>query len=426
MKANSAAAFILPANPEYVRNNDVHYPFRQDTNLYYLTGFDEPESCLVLAPTGLESPAYQVVLFVRERVREREIWEGERYGVDRSAKIFGADLCFPIHELGKQLPGLLKHAESVHYSLGRDAETDRVVLRALEEQRSSQGRSGRGLLPLLDSRPVVGELRLRKGPEEADLLRRAGKVSALAHKTLMEQVRPGWNEFEVEALVNFTMRKNGSERLGYDSIIAGGRNATCLHYRANNEPLRDGDLLLVDAGGECDYYTADITRTFPVGRTFTSEQAQIYDIVLKAQKECVAMTRPGLTIEQLYDHAARVMMEGVEALGLLKVPAAKFISEAGHKALFPHGIGHWLGMDVHDSGIYKLGGAARKLEAGMCFTIEPGLYFQPDDAQWPEKYRGIGIRIEDDILVTPEGCEVLTAGAPKERAEIEALRAGSR
>ncbi|MGZ3708835.1 MAG: M24B family metallopeptidase, partial [Bdellovibrionota bacterium] len=300
---------------------------------------------------------------------------------------------------------------------------DRRVLGAIETHRRSLGRSGKALPPITDPNELVGEMRLFKSRDEVEILRRAGKVSSLAHKTAMKEIRPGMNEYEAEALIDYVFRKNGCQRVGYGSIVAGGKNSTCLHYRSNNEKLRDGDLLLIDAGGEMDYYTADITRTFPVGRKFSPAQAKAYDLVLKSQKEAVAMAKPGVTLPQIHKHVCNVLTEGMLSLGLLKGNRDELVKNLAYRRFYPHNTSHWLGMDVHDVGLYTKGGEPRAFEPGMCFTIEPGFYVQPTDRDAPAEFRDIGIRIEDDILITETGNENLTIDAPKEREEIEALRA---
>jgi Xaa-Pro aminopeptidase len=300
---------------------------------------------------------------------------------------------------------------------------DRRVLAALETFRRSLGRSGKSMAPIADPNELIGEMRLFKSAEEIETMRRACKITALAHKTAMKEVRPGMKEFEIEALIDYELRRNGCQRVGYGSIVAGGVNAACLHYRANNDVLRDKELLLVDAGGEFDYYTSDITRTFPIGRGFTSGQAKAYDLVLKAQKECIAMSKPGAKLPEIHRRAVDVLTDGMLSLGLLKGNHEELVKNSGYKRFYPHNTGHWLGIDVHDVGLYTRGGEPRQLETGMMFTIEPGFYVQPTDRDAPAEFRNIGIRIEDDILVTATGCEVMTKDAPKERAEIEALKA---
>lgn len=422
LKAHPGSVFILPANPEFIRNPDVHYPYRQESCFYYLSGFDEPETFLVIAPSKGRPGGHRMALFVRKRDKEREIWEGERYGIDGARGVFGADEAYLNEEFERRLPELLQGAERVYYRLGLNEATDRVVLSALENYRRGLGRSGSSLPPIVDPAGPIGEMRLFKSPEEIELLRKACSISARAHKIAMIETRTGSNEYELEALVDYSFRRGGCERIGYGSIVAGGRNACCLHYRANNEPLRDGELLLIDAGGEYDYYTADITRTFPVGGRFTDPQARIYDVVLSAQKEAISMARPGATLPAIHRRATEVLVEGLLRLGLMKGKPEELIQKSEHRRFYPHGTSHWLGMDVHDVGAYVKEGEPRRLEPDMVFTIEPGLYIQPADEGVPSEFRGIGVRIEDDILITADGCEVLTREAPKERAEIEALR----
>jgi Xaa-Pro aminopeptidase len=415
--ANPGAVFLFPSNEEILRNPDVSYPFRQESNFFYLSGFEEPESFLVLGADG------KTTLFVRRRDPEKEMWEGERYGIDGALRVFGADEAYPIEELDRRLPELLKGAERIFYRLGHHETTDRRVLSALEVHRRSLGRSGKALQPIADPNETVGEMRLFKSREEVEILRKACRYTALAHKAAMEQVKPGMNEFEVEALIDYSFRRQGCQRVGYGSIIAGGRNATCLHYRSNNEALKDGDLLLIDAGGELDYYTSDITRTFPVGRKFGAAQAKAYDLVLKSQLAAVGMAKPGAKLPEIHKRVCEILIDGLLSLGLLKGKPEEILSSGAFRRFYPHNTSHWLGMDVHDVGLYLRGGEARALEPGMCFTIEPGFYVQPGDTEAPAEYRDIGIRIEDDILVTEGGCEVLTRDVPKARDEIEALRA---
>jgi Xaa-Pro aminopeptidase len=420
-KTNPGAVFIFPANPEVLRNPDVYYAFRQESNFFYLSGFEEPEAFLVIAPSK-GSGTHKTVLFVRRRDPLKEMWEGERYGVEGALSVFAADEAYPIDEFDGKLPELLNGSEKIYYRLGLSEEVDRRVLGCLETYRRSLGRTGKTLSPIADPNETVGEMRLFKSAEEADLLRKACQITALTHKTAMKEVRPGMNEFEMEALIDYSFRKNGCQRVGYGSIVAGGKNAACLHYRANNEVLRDGDLLLIDAGGEYDYYTSDITRTFPIGKGFTKAQSVAYDLVLKAQKSCIDMSKPGAKLPDIHKHACEVITDGLLSMGLLKGKRDELVKSDGFKKFYPHGTGHWLGMDVHDVGLYQKDGKPREVEPGMCFTIEPGFYVQPADKDMAGEYQGLGIRIEDDILITKTGCEVLTKDAPKERAEIERLR----
>ncbi len=421
------AAFILPAAREMLRNPDVSFPFRQESNFYYLTGFEEPEAWLVLLPAAVTKGAgHKTIFFVRRRDPVMEIWEGERYGTEGALKIFGADEAYLTEEFERKLPELLKGVEKVYYRAHRDEEEDRIVMKALESHRRSHGRSGRPLLPIADPDTLLASMRVFKAPEEIEFMKKACAITAAAHKAAMQEAKPGVNEFEIEAFIDYQFRKQGAQRVGYGSIVAGGKNACCLHYRANNEVLRDGDLLLVDAGAEYNYYTSDITRTFPVGKSFSKPQTAIYELVLKAQTECIAMAKPGATQAQIHRHASEVLVEGALSLGLMKGKTEEIIASGQVKRFYPHGTGHWLGMDVHDIGLYQLPAGAgtepRKLEPGMMFTIEPGFYIQPNDMDAPAEYRGIGIRIEDDVVITPSGCDVMTSGVPKTREEIEALK----
>jgi len=421
MKANSGAAFIFPSAEEANRNPDVGFPFRQESNFHYLGGFEEPDSALVLVPRGAKPGTHRTILFVRDRNVEKEMWEGERYGLDRAMSIFGADEAYLIADFATKLPELLRGCEKVFYRIG-NAHWDNTVFGALETWRRSLGRSGKALPPVADPNEVIGEMRMFKSPEEIKLLRKACEITALGHKAAMKEVRPGMNEFEIEALVDYVFRKNGCKRLGYGSIVAGGQNAACLHYRDNNAPLNDKELLLIDAAGEYEYYTSDITRTFPIGKGFTEPQAQLYDLTLKAQLAGIAMAKPGATLPGIHKQVSEVLADGLLSLGLLKGKVDEVISTGALKRFYPHNTSHWLGIDVHDVGLYQKNGEPRPLEAGMSFTIEPGLYIQPGDQEIPEKYRKIGIRIEDDVVITATGCDVLSKDAPKLRADIEALK----
>lgn len=420
-EAAQGAALIFPAAHEVLRNPDVTFPFRQESNFYYLTGFEEPEAWLALLPAGSQG-SYKTVMFVRKRDPLMEMWEGERYGVEGALKIFGADEAYLYDEFEEKMPGLLKGVDRVYYRANLDENNDRKFFAVLEKFRRTQGRSGKPMAGVLDPNEILGEMRLYKSDDEIKAMREACRITAAAHKKAMEFARPGMNEFEVEALMDYEFRRQGCARVGYGSIVAGGKNAACLHYRANNEALRDGDLLLIDAGGEYQYYTSDITRTFPVGRSFSKAQAALYDLVLKANLECIAMTKPGQTIAAVHKRACEILTEGMLSLGFLKGDRDKLVESGDYRKYYPHGTSHYLGMDVHDIGLYQVNGEPRKLEPGMMFTIEPGFYVQPGDVSAPSEYRNIGIRIEDDVLVTKDGCEVMTSGAPKQREEIEALK----
>ncbi len=415
------AVFIIPSHPDLIRNSDVHHPYRQDSQLYYLTGFEEPESCLVLAPSLSRPGQYRSIMFVMPRDPEKEMWEGERHGLEGVQKIFGADEAYSIQDFDEKLPELLRGSSRLFYRLGRQ-NLDRRVMEALEFHRQSEGRSGKAILAIEDPSEPIGEMRLFKSQEEIALMQKACSITAFAHKKVMMEVRPGMNEGEIEALVDYEFRRSGCHRVGYGSIVAGGKNAACLHYRSNNAPLRDGDLLLIDAGGEYGFYSADITRTFPVGRGFSKAQAQVYDLVLQVQKNAIARVKPGAKLPEIHQNVCVDLVDGLLSLGLLRGKANEILKTKEYRRFYPHNTSHWLGLDVHDAGLYLKNGEPRVLESGMVLTIEPGFYVQPADHQTPSEYRDLGIRIEDDIWVTPQGCEVLTREAPKERAEIEALR----
>jgi Xaa-Pro aminopeptidase len=428
MKANPESAFIFPANPEIVRNNDVHYAHRQDSSFYYLTALEEPNSIALLVPSGSQAsrrPGYRFILFISPKDPEHEMWEGERYGVEGAISVLGADEAYPIDEFDLRAPQFLKSVDQVFYRLGmpNHEATDRRVLAVMERVRKSLGRSGKALARIADPNEKVGEMRLFKRPEEVALMRQSGAITAEAHRRVMAEVRPGMNERDVEALVDYYFKRGGCARNGYGSIVAGGKNAACLHYRSNNEVLREGELLLIDAGGEYEYYSADITRTFPVGRVFTEAQGKVYDWVLKSQVEAVAMAKPGAKLPDIHAHVCRVLIEGFLSLGLLEGTPEEVLKTGRFRRFYPHNTSHFLGMDVHDSGLYLKNGEPRVLEPGMVITIEPGFYVQPRDLEAPAAYRNIGIRIEDDILITAAGNENLTHGVPKTREEIEKLRA---
>jgi Xaa-Pro aminopeptidase len=411
------AALIVPAHPETIRNNDVHFPFRQDSNLFYLTGFEEPESVLVLRP-GLQP---ETVLFVRKRDALRETWDGFRYGPEGTEREFGVDKAYPVDELDKVLPTLLENVEKVYYKLFNNHGFDKHFRAALESVKTKQGRSGSGFLPIVDSSEVLGEMRLKKSPEELEYLKKACEISADGHIAGMGYVKPGVNERQVQAVIEYTYRMHGSPRDGYGSIVASGPSATTLHYVFNDQVCHDGDLLLVDSGAEYNYFTGDITRTFPVNGHFTETQAKFYEKVLDVQKAIIKSIRPGLTFKSLQDNTIEMLTHALVDLGIMKGAINHIIEQQSFKKYYPHGVSHWLGMDVHDAGLYKVKGESRRLESGMCFTVEPGLYVPVDDQDAPKEFRGLGVRIEDDIVVTDYGCEVMTAKAPKEIGDLEKL-----
>jgi len=411
------AVAIVRSLPERVRNGDVHHRFRQHSDVFYLTGFTEPQTTLVLRP-GAEQE--RVVMFVRPRDAEAEVWDGRRAGVEGARERYGADAAYPAAELPQRLPDLLANREELHFALGLDEGMDRLVTGTIARLRRTERKGARPPRAVIDPRIALHELRLIKGPEELATLRKAAAITTEAHLAAMAAGRPGVFEHELEALIHYTFRRRGGMGPGYGTIVGAGENATILHYIDNACAIADGDLVLVDAGCEYGHYTADITRTWPASGRFSPAQRTIYELVLATQKEAIAMAVPGATIDQLYDHCVRKLTEGMVELGLLQGPASARIEDQAFKKHFMHGVSHWLGLDVHDAGTYMPGGKARPLAPGMVITVEPGLYITADGQDVPEELRGIGVRIEDDVLITAGGNEVLTAACPKEIADVEA------
>jgi len=418
MDANSVA--IIPGAPEVARTNDTHYRYRQNSDFYYLTGFDEPESVAVISP----AKEHKYTLFVRPHDLLKETWEGRRAGVEGARDTHGADAAYPIEEFPAKLGELLSGAKTLYYPIGAgDTHLDARIIKEIARLRAL-GRQG-VVAPqsIVDVGVVLHDLRLIKTPAEIELMQRAADIAAEAHVEAMKQTRPGMNEYEIEALIEYIFRKSGASAPSYNSIVGGGANATILHYVNNDAPLRDGDLVLVDAGAEYKGYASDITRTFPVNGRFTQPQRDIYDLVLATETACVDRARAGISLEELKTHSIELLTEGMVRLGLLHGDVKKLIEEEKYKQFYMHGIGHYLGMDVHDVGLYRVDDEPRKLEPGMIVTIEPGLYVAPNTQNIPEKYLGIGVRIEDDVLITADGNRVLTSKVPKQAEEIEALMA---
>jgi len=412
-------ALILTAAPESVRNASVQHPYRQDSNFYYLTGFEEPESIFVFRP-GMTP---ETVLFVRKKNIERETWDGFRFGPDATQTEFRMDKTYPIEEFDHMAPQLLKGVEKLYYRRFKNPHVDEKVDQALLSLKSTQNRTGFGLLPICDADEFLGELRIKKGETDLANMRKACDISSEAHAEVMKYIKPGMSEREVHGYFIYQIMKRGAFREGYNGIFAGGDNATTLHYVFNDQPLKAGELFLVDAAGEYNYFTSDITRTYPVSGRFNEEQAEVYEGVLKIQKDLIEMVKPGLPFQTLQDTATNMLTELMLELGLLTGRKDDIIKALEHKKYYPHGIGHFLGMDVHDSGMYfsKKGNEPRQIEENMVFTIEPGIYIPYADQTVAEEYRGIGVRIEDNIRVTGNGYEVLTSKAPKEIADLEKI-----
>jgi Xaa-Pro aminopeptidase len=417
--ASHSAVAVLPAAPVFVRNNDVDHEYRQDSDFFYLTGFDEPESLLVL-----DSKDRKAVLFVRPRDRDREVWDGPRAGVEGAKLLFGADEAFTVGEIDEKLPNLLQNRQRVYYRLGANRRFDERLLGAIDRVRARHRTGVSAPTELVDPATILHEMRLRKSPTEVDTMRTAARITREAHELAMRRTRPGMREYEVEALLLDTFRRHGSERPAYGSIVGSGPNACVLHYRRNDRMIDPGELLLIDAGCEYGYYASDVTRTFPVGRDFSAEQQAIYELVLDAQCQGIEATRPGTTLDAIHKLSVDVITRGLVRLGLLEGDPEKIVETEGYKRFFMHRTSHWLGMDVHDVGGYFEAGAPRKLEPGMVLTVEPGVYISPDDDKVPANWRGIGVRIEDDVLVTDSGREVLTAGIPKSVEEVRRACAG--
>jgi Xaa-Pro aminopeptidase len=411
-----SVAIVLGAHLA-TRSNDTEYRFRQDSNFWYLTGFDHPDSVAVLRTDG--GPPF--TLFVQPREKEAETWTGYRPGVEGAVEDFGADQAYPIGELASELPKLVQGAKRVQHQLGRDPKIDQLVVSTLDEMRR---RSRQGFTPaseIADPRALLHEMRLFKDEDELELLRRAAEISREAHAEAARIAHGGTFEYELEAVLDYTFRRRGGAGAAYGSIVAGGPNAAVLHYVRNDCKLNDGDLLLIDAGCEFQGYASDVTRTYPVGGRFGASHRAVYEVVLAAQEASLALCEPGRTLDEIHEASVRTLVEGMVSLELLSGTIDDLIADEAYKPYYMHRTSHWLGLDVHDAGAYSADNEARKLSPGIVFTVEPGLYIAADAESAPEHLRGIGVRIEDDVLVTASGHENLTAAIPKKIDEIEAL-----
>ena len=421
MEPNSIA--ILAAADEKPRSRDTQYHFRQDSDFFYLTGFPEPEAVLVLLPDRNHG---EYVIFCRERNKEKEIWDGYRAGPEGACKDYGADDAFPIDDIDDILPGLIEGRERVYYTMGKDAGFDKRLMGWVNSIRAKVRAGAHPPGEFLDLDHFLHDMRLYKSAAEIRVMATAAEISARAHQRAMQICKPGMHEYELEAEIHHECAKSGARFQAYNAIVGGGKNACILHYIENADKLRDGDLVLIDAGCEYENYASDITRTFPVNGKFSQEQKAIYNLVLKAQTAALAALKPGNHWNEPHDESVRVITEGLVELGLLKGKPEKLIEQEKYRDFYMHRIGHWLGMDVHDVGDYKVGGEWRVLEPGMIMTVEPGIYISPDNENVAKKWRGIGIRIEDDVLITRDGHTVLTKAVPKTVKEIETLMAGKR
>lgn len=419
MADNSIA--ILPSATETIRNNDVHHRFRQNSDFMYLTGFREPDAVLVLMP-GREQGEY--VLFVRDKDPAREIWDGYRAGPDGAVEQFQADDAFPIDDIDDILPGLMEGRSRVYSQMGVDGDFDHQLMTWVNQIRAKVRTGAQPPEDFSDMSHLLHDLRLFKSKQEIAIMREAAKISARAHTRAMKACKPGMMEYQLQAEIEHECMLAGSPWPAYPAIVGSGDNACILHYIENTDKIKDGDLVLIDAGCELEYYASDITRTFPANGHFSAEQRAIYDLVLKAQYASIEAVRPGQPWIAPHETTVRVLVEGLVELGLLDGNVDDLISSNAYAPFFMHKTGHWLGMDVHDVGDYKVGGEWRVMEPGMVMTIEPGLYISPHNTNVEERWRGIGVRIEDDIVVTRDGCEVLTQDVVKDPADIEALMKG--
>ena len=419
-KIGKDAIAILPAAHEKLRSYDTEYKFRQDSDFWYLTDFPEPDAIAVITP----KKKTKFTLFVRPRDPAMETWYGRREGTDGAKKNYAAQKAVSIEKFDKELPKLLDGYEKLYYRFGVDRILDDKILDYLSTQRVRRLKTAYPPHTIIDPTILIHEMRLHKNDQEIELMEKAAEIAAEAHILAMQNCKPGMNEAQIESIIEHHFRMNEANGAAYNSIVGGGGNATILHYVENNAELKDGELLLIDAGCEYKGYASDITRTFPVGGKFTQAQRDVYDIVLEVEKACIEATKPGTTVKERQDLSIEMLTEGMKKLGLLKGKTEKLIKDKKYEKYYMHGVGHYIGMDVHDAGRYfndQTAKDSRPFAAGMVLTVEPGLYIPPDDKDAPAKYRGIGIRIEDDVLVTEDGNRNLTTKVPKEAEEIEEL-----
>ncbi len=409
---------IIASASATVRNNDVEHPYRQNSDFFYLSGFAEPDAVAVFIP-GRKQGEY--ILFCREFDEKKALWTGKNAGLHGARTVYGADDAFPIDDLDEILPRMLENRARVYYPMGRDTEMDQRLMEWVNQLRQQSRGGVHAPVEFVSLEHLLHEMRLQKSAAEIQLMRQAAKISAQAHIRAMQTCRPGLHEYHIEAELMHEFMRSGLRFPAYPPIVAGGKNACILHYTNNADELKEGDLLLIDAGAEHQYYAADVTRTFPVSGRFSEPQRAIYQLVLDAQQAAIKKVRPGARWNEPHDTAVRVLTKGLVKLGLLRGPVPKLIKDEAYKIFYMHKTGHWLGMDVHDVGEYKAGNQWRRLEPGMVLTVEPGLYIPEPCKRVAKKWRGIGVRIEDDVLVTKNGCEVLSADVPRTIAEIEQL-----
>ena len=418
MRRIESGIAIFPSALPALRTHDVEYQYRQDSNFYYLTGFEEPGSICVLAPGH---PEHRYVLFVNPHDPEQEVWTGKRVGVEGAKAVFGADEAYPITEFDQRIHEYLKDANQIYYSFGSDEVFNRRIVELCKQYGRHRAQQGTGPNTLIDPGEILAEMRLIKSGTELTRIRRATEISVDAHIMAMKTLQPGLYEYEVEALIDSIFRKSEGSRPAFPTIVASNANATTLHYTANSRQIQDGDLVLIDAGCEYKYYSGDITRTYPANGRFTEVQREIYQLVLDVQLAAIETIRPGAPIDEPNKKSIALMTEGMLKIGLLAGEKEKLIEDEKHKQFYMHRIGHMLGLDVHDLTKTREGEAHKTFQPGMVMTVEPGLYIDADSENINPKYLGIGVRIEDDVLVTTSGCEVLTGNVPKTIDEIECL-----
>ncbi|MBS1808570.1 MAG: aminopeptidase P N-terminal domain-containing protein [Acidobacteria bacterium] len=416
MEPNSVA--VIFSAPEVLRNADTDYEFRQDSDFYALTHLNEPESVAVISPNHEK---HKYVLFVRQRDKEKEIWNGLRAGVEGAISAYGADAAYEISQLGKILPRYLEGNQKLYYRFGLREENDLRMIKYLNSLKAAIRAGKQTPSTIIDPSTLIHELRLRKNADEIESMRTAARISAEGHVAAMKACKPGMYEYELEALIEYVFRSKGANGTSYQSIVGAGFNSTILHYNTNNAQIKDGDLVLIDAGAEYNMFAGDITRTFPANGKYSKAQQAVYELVLHSNKEVIKMIKPGESFMALHEKTIEIITQGLVDLGLLSGNVSENIERKTYERFFMHRTGHWLGMDVHDVGRYKLEDGWRKIEPGMAFTVEPGIYIQPGTEGASEEFYNIGIRVEDDIVVTADGCEVLTSLVPKEVVEVEAL-----
>lgn len=413
-----AAVAVLPSAIHALRNADTEYEYRQNSDFFYLTGFEEPESVLVLSP---HQAGKEATIYLRSRDRTQEIWTGRRLGVEAAPEMLSVDQAFPIDEFDRRLADHLTGVNTLYYAFGRDEAFDRRVHAAVAEARRRARRGGTAPEVFIEPSTLLHEMRLYKDETEIAVMRRAAAIAKAGHEAGMRATRPGMHEYELETIIEHRYRSLGAQDVAYPSIVASGENACILHYNTNRDVLRDGDLVLVDSGCELDNYASDVTRTWPVNGRFSAEQRALYEIVLRAQEAAIAQVRAGNPFDAYHRTALRVLAEGLIDIGLLSGSVDSCIESKALDAFYPHRTGHWIGLDVHDAGRYKNpDDTSRILEPGMVLTVEPGLYVQPDSSA-DERFKGIGIRIEDDVLCTTGEPDILTIDIPKSIDELEAL-----